>query len=331
MSRPVRPVASGRRRPAGLRRRCTACTPTSSAAAAEEVTARIREAGLRTVRRGHRRPARPAARQVPVPGRRDRRHAQRAGLLRRDLQPGHRATHVFPPAFAAGGGFGIEEFTGFPDVVHRARPVDVPGAAVGARHRLDALRRVLQHRPADAAGRPRACCAASWTASATRCCATSAGSRSSSTSSAVSTRASRPTATTQPAAPPDVEPFRARLPVPVRGAAGLGQRHADGAPRRAGRRRPAAPLDGGRVGPGPDGVQPQPAAGPGAPPTRWCCSAARSSRCAQRRGLLATFMCKPHLPNFFAVRLAPARVAARRRTARNAFTDRGRVAVAARA
>jgi len=48
---------------------------------------------------------------------------------------------VFVPAFAAGGGFGIDEFTGFPDV--------------GRPYRLDALRCVLLQRPADAAGRPR--------------------------------------------------------------------------------------------------------------------------------------------------------------------------------
>ena len=34
--------------------------------------------------------------------------------------------NVFVPPFARGGGFGIEEFTGFPDVVARARPGYLP-------------------------------------------------------------------------------------------------------------------------------------------------------------------------------------------------------------
>ena len=50
----------------------------------------------------------------------------------------------------------------------------------------------------------------------------------------------------------------ARLPVPLRGPAGQRGQHAGGDPGRAGRGRAAAPLDGGRVGPGPDGVQLQP-------------------------------------------------------------------------
>ena len=54
------------------------------------------------------------------------------------------------------------------------------------------------------------------------------------------------------------ERVRARLPVPVRGAAGQRGRHARGDPRRPVRGRAAAALDGGRVGPRPDGVQLQP-------------------------------------------------------------------------
>ena len=57
---------------------------------------------------------------------------------------------------AHGGGFGIEEFTGFPDVMLVPRPCFLPRPALGRPHRLDAVRRVLRQRAADAAGRARA-------------------------------------------------------------------------------------------------------------------------------------------------------------------------------
>ncbi len=85
-------------------------------AAVEELIARIREAGLRTVR------------IVVV----DQHGQPRCKFLSADaaiaamtngldfsgaIYSLDSANTVFPPAFAPGGGFGIEEFTGFPDVV----------------------------------------------------------------------------------------------------------------------------------------------------------------------------------------------------------------------
>ena len=155
---------------------------------------------------------------------------------------------VFVPAFARGGGFGIAEFTGFPDVVVVPDPATfrvLPWAnrtgwmlcdvyfGNGQPMPLDGrglLRRVLADL-ADAGYDYLACLAqvefsvvirspeqlapenAWWNA------ATAAGQR-----------------------------VRAGLPVPVRGAAGQHGRHARGHPRRAGGRRPAAAVDRGRMG-----------------------------------------------------------------------------------
>src|SRR5580700_2689174 len=85
-------------------------------AAAEEVAARIRELGLRTVRLA-------VVDQHGVP--RGKMLSPEAAIAAMSdgldfsgaiysLDTGNQ---VFVPAFAAGGGFGIEEFTGFPDVV----------------------------------------------------------------------------------------------------------------------------------------------------------------------------------------------------------------------
>ena len=62
-----------------------------------------------------RRPARHPAREVPLRRRARLGARERLGLLGCDLQL-DTGNGVFPPAFAAGGGFGIEEMTGFPDV-----------------------------------------------------------------------------------------------------------------------------------------------------------------------------------------------------------------------
>jgi glutamine synthetase len=85
-------------------------------AAAEEVAARIRELGLRTVRLA-------VVDQHGVP--RGKMLSPSAAIAATSdgldfsgaiysLDTGNQ---VFVPAFARGGGFGIEEFTGFPDVV----------------------------------------------------------------------------------------------------------------------------------------------------------------------------------------------------------------------
>ena len=73
------------------------------AGAAAEVAARIEELGLRTVRLV----------LVDQHGVARSKHVSGAGAIY-SLDTGNR---VFPPAFAQGGGFGIDEFTGFPDVV----------------------------------------------------------------------------------------------------------------------------------------------------------------------------------------------------------------------
>ena len=100
--------------PPGSSRR-TGCTREQQQAAAEEVAARIREAGLRTVRiilvdqhglpRRSTSPARPRSRRCATA-------SDFSGAIY-SLDTGN---CVFPPAFAEGGGFGIDEFTGFPDV-----------------------------------------------------------------------------------------------------------------------------------------------------------------------------------------------------------------------
>jgi len=50
---------------------------------------------------------------------------------------------VFVPAFAAGGGFGIDEFTGFPDIVLVPDPATFQVLPLGRQHRLAALRQPI--------------------------------------------------------------------------------------------------------------------------------------------------------------------------------------------
>ena len=86
------------------------------AAAAEEVAARIRELGLRTVRLvvvdQHGLPrSKSLSPEVAIA-------AMSNGLdFSGAIYSLDTGNQVFVPAFAAGGGFGIDEFTGFPDVV----------------------------------------------------------------------------------------------------------------------------------------------------------------------------------------------------------------------
>ena len=96
--------------------RGTACISDRQASAAEVVAARIQELGLRTVRLivvdQHGMPrskslSADAALAVLTNG------LDFSGAIY-SLDTGNQ---VFVPAFAQGGGFGIEEFTGFPDVV----------------------------------------------------------------------------------------------------------------------------------------------------------------------------------------------------------------------
>ena len=86
------------------------------AAAADEVAARIRERGLRTVRLAvvdqHGQPrSKSLSAEVAIA-------AMSNGLdFSGAIYSLDTGNQVFVPAFAAGGGFGIDEFTGFPDVV----------------------------------------------------------------------------------------------------------------------------------------------------------------------------------------------------------------------
>ena len=54
------------------------------------------------------------------------------------------------PVFTAGGGFGMKEMEGAADVLMVADPDDLPRAAVGAGHRLAAVRPLFRRRPAGA-------------------------------------------------------------------------------------------------------------------------------------------------------------------------------------
>ena len=75
---------------------------------------------------------------------------------------------VFPPAFVQGGGFGIDEFTGLPRRRGRARSDHVPRAAVGGPHGLDDLRRLLRERHCRCRSTGARSCAPSWRGCARR-------------------------------------------------------------------------------------------------------------------------------------------------------------------
>ena len=261
----------------------TACTPPSRRPRRTRSPTRIRELGLRTVRlivvdqHGI-----PRSKSLS-PERGHRRDVERPGLLRRDLQPGHRQPGV---RARVRGRRRLRDRRA--DRVPRrgpgAGPDHVPGAAVGRPDRLDALRRVLLQRRADAARRPRADAPGSWPRWASAGYDYLAGIEVE--YYIVKLDADRITPENAGFTPAAArrQRLRARLPVPVRGAAGQRHRHAGGDPRRPGRGRAAAAVDGGRVGPRPDGVQLQPDRRAWPRPTRWCCSAPRSSRCASAAG-----------------------------------------------
>ena len=102
-----------------------------------------------------RRPARRAARQDADPGRGARRAARRvhravSSLLLKDTS----GRSVFP-VFSPGGGIGVPGLRGRGRHRARARPDDVPGAAVGRAHRLGAVRPALPGRHAGAVLHPR--------------------------------------------------------------------------------------------------------------------------------------------------------------------------------
>lgn len=266
-------------------------------AAAEEVVGRIRELDLQTVR------------VVIV----DQHGQPRAKFLSADaaiaaLANGldfsgaiyslDSANTVFPPPFAQGGGFGIEEFTGFPDVVIVPDPTTfqlLPWASSTGWLLCDAYfssgrpvpldpRRILRNQLA-------------------RLDARSLGYLSGLEVEFYITRRTESrialTATTQPAEQPEIEPFQlgyqylseVRLDsvndtvTALRdglGAVGL---------------MPRAMED--EWGPGQLEFSLSPRPGLGTADAMILFRSAVKQICA-RRGLLATFMCKPALPNFFA-------------------------------
>ena len=56
------------------------------------------------------------------------------------------ANFVYPAAFAAGGGLGIDSSPGFRTWSSSRTPRPLPGAAMGRQHGLDAVRRLFLHR-----------------------------------------------------------------------------------------------------------------------------------------------------------------------------------------
>ncbi len=266
-------------------------------AAAEEVIARIREAELRTVR-------------VAIV---DQHGQPRAKFLSPDaaiaaLSNGldfsgaiyslDSANTVFPPAFVRGGGFGIEEFTGFPDIVIVPDPTTfqiLPWASSTGWMLSDAYFSNGRPLPLD----PRRILRNQLARLHERGLSYLSGLE-------VEFYITRPvdprialTATTQPAATPDVEPFQlgyqylseVRLDsvndtiTALRdGLAGVGLL-------------PRAMED--EWGPGQMEFSLSPRAGLGTADAMILFRSAVKQLCA-RRGLLASFMCKPILPNFFA-------------------------------
>ena len=266
-------------------------------ALAQEVMARIRSLGLRTVRLA-------VVDQHGVP--RGKMLSPEAAIAAMSdgldfsgaiysLDTGNQ---VFVPAFARGGGFGIEEFTGFPDVMLVPDPAYVPGPAVGGSHRVDAVRRVLRQRAADAAGRTRAAAAGPWFAGRggvrlpgrDRGRVLHRGPYSGGPLSPVDAGFTPP--------PPAVSVFE-------RGYQYLSEVRLDGMGPVLEAVRDA--LDGVGLlprsmedewGPGQIEVSFSPIAGLAAADAAVLFRSAVKQVC-QRRGLLATFMCRPALPNFF--------------------------------
>ena len=249
------------------------------AAAADEVAARIRELGLRTVRLV-------VVDQHGVPRSKSLSPEVAIAAMSNGLDFSgaiyslDTGNQVFVPAFAAGGGFGIDELTGFPDVV-LVPDRHVPGSSVGRQDRLDALDVYFSSgapMPLDGRGLMRRALSGSPTPAMTSWPA----SRSSTTSSSLTPSGScRRT---------PGSPRRRRRSASSSAATSTCPRygwtaspHAGGDPRRPGRGRAAAQVHGGRVGPGQ--MEFSSARSAGSPrPTPWCCSGPRSSRCASAAG-----------------------------------------------
>ena len=204
--------------------------------------------------------------------------------------------NVFVPPFAAGGGFGIAEFTGFPDIVLVPDPDDVPDPAVGGPDRLAAVRRVLRERAAGAARRPGAAAAAARRARRASATTSPSGWRSSSPSSRLAGGPLAPENAGFTPPPPAVSVFE-------RGYQFLSETRLDSM---------AGTLDAIRDalwalglpprsmedewGPGQVEMTFAPMSGLAAADAAVLFRSAVKQVC-QRRGLLATFMCRPGLAN----------------------------------
>ncbi len=267
--------------------------------ATAEVAARIEELGLRTVRlvlvdqHGV-----PRSKQLSGEGA-DRGDAERRRLLRRDLQPRHRQPRV-PAGVRAGRRVRDRRVHGLPGRRDRARSDHVPGAAVGRPDGLDDLRRLLRERTTGAARRSRAAARPACAPAARRATDTWRVSR----SSCYITRLARSgirldeTGAGEPGPAPEVEVFQ-------RGYQFLSDARLDGI---------GDTLEAIRDGLWDVGLPPRsiedewgpgqieftygPMDGLAAADAMILFRSAVKAIC-QRRGLLASFMCWPALPNFF--------------------------------
>ena len=225
-------------------------------AAADEVAARIRELGLSTVRLvvvdQHGVPrSKSLSAEVAIA-------AMSNGLdFSGAIYSLDSGNQVFVPAFAAGGGFGIDELTGFPDVVLVPDPSTfrvLPWADRTGWMLCDVYFSSGAPMPLDGRGLMRRALSALGEAGYDYL----AGIEIEYYIVKVDSDRIEPGERRVHPGPAGRQRLPARLPVPVRGAAGQRLRDAGGDPRRPERGRAAAEVDGGRVGPRPDGVQLQP-------------------------------------------------------------------------
>ena len=266
-------------------------------AAAGELADRIRELGLRTVRLI-------VVDQHGIPRGKSLDPAVAIAAMRNGLDFSgaiyslDTGNQVFVPAFAAGGGFGIDELTGFPDVVLVPDPATfqvLPWADRTGWMLCDVYFSSGEPMPLDGRGLMRRQLAALGEAGLDYLAGIEV--------EYYIVKNEQATIIPENAGFTPVAPASqrvgARLPVPLRGPAGQRDQHAGDDPRRPGRRSGCCPARW-RTSGAPGRWSSASARSAGWPrPTPWCCSAPRSSSCASGTGLLATFMCRPALPNFF--------------------------------
>ena len=203
----------------------------------------------------------------------------------------------------------MKEMEGAADVLMVADPDDVPRAAVGAEHRLAAVRSAFRRRQAgavrDAQSISRRCSISSPSAATT----SSPASRSNSTSSSWKIAKMSPEHAGQPGTPPDGQPAVARLPVSDRAALRPDGAGAGNHPARR-RWRSACRCARSRSSSGRASANSPFAPTTGLEPAdTMVLFRSAVKQIARRHGYHATFMCRPRIPNVFVVGLAPAPVA----------------------